>query len=92
MDINTAHPVIVVDREPRKRQLLNWIIAPNVSYQLLKKGIVCSWSEWVTSKQAKLRALSLLACNFGHLELAGLAWLIEIVRLACLLDRLIDFV
>jgi len=48
--------------------------------------------EWVTSKQAKLRALSLLACNFGHLELAGLACLTEIIWLACLLDRLIDFV
>jgi len=48
--------------------------------------------EWVTSKQAKMRAVSLLACNFGHLELAGLACLIEIIRLACLLDRLINFV
>lgn len=48
-------------------------------------------AEWVTSKQAKLRALSLLACNFGHLQLAGLACLTEIVQLACLLGRLINF-
>jgi hypothetical protein len=48
--------------------------------------------EWVISKQAKLRALSLLACNFGHLKLASLACLIEIVQLTYLLNRLINFI
>ena len=48
-------------------------------------------SELGISKQAKLSRLSLLACNFWHLELACLACLAKIVGLLSLLARLIEF-
>jgi len=40
MNINATYLVIIVNREPRKQQFFTWIIAPDISYQLLKEGII----------------------------------------------------
>jgi hypothetical protein len=48
-------------------------------------------AELGISKRAKLSRLSLLACNFWHLELACLACLAKTVGLLGLLARLINF-
>ena len=74
-----------------EQQKTEFLCCVDVQTDLDTSAATLCRSELGISKRAKLSRLSLLACNFWHLELACLACLAKTVGLLGLLARLIDF-